>query len=95
MSDDFFQASPAQDPPARWYRHPMVWLVIAPPALAVVAGFTTLWLALSRPDPVLAPDYYRRGLELSQPGSAKALLPAQTGRNHAMTPAEDLPPPRR
>jgi hypothetical protein len=36
-----------------WYRHPMVWLVIAPPLGAVIAGFLTLFLVLTHPDPVL------------------------------------------
>ena len=59
----------------------------------VVAGFVTLWLAMSRPDPVVAEDYYRRGVEinktLAQP--EQSLAPAIAGRNHAATPAEDQP----
>ena len=37
-----------------WYRHPMVWLVIAPPAGAVIAGIITMILILQHPDPVLS-----------------------------------------
>ncbi|NBO81772.1 MAG: nucleotide exchange factor GrpE [Betaproteobacteria bacterium] len=36
-----------------WWRHPMVWLVISGPAVVVVAGFFTLWLAIGHPDPVV------------------------------------------
>jgi hypothetical protein len=41
------------------------------------------------PDPVLAPDYYRRGIEINKTLAARdaALLPAQQGRNHVSTPA--------
>ena len=41
-------ASPA--PPSPWWRHGMVWLVIAGPAAAVVAGLTTVWIAVRHAD---------------------------------------------
>ncbi|KAF1049206.1 MAG: hypothetical protein GAK38_00974 [Xylophilus sp.] len=68
--------------------------MIAGPAVVVVAGFTTLWLAVRTPDPVIAEDYYRRGIEINRTLSAqeqRGLAPAMQGRNHAMTPAKDLP----
>ncbi len=47
-------AHPTLTPPAQpWWRYPMVWMVIAGPAMVVVASAITLWLALSHPDPVL------------------------------------------
>lgn len=73
-----------------WWRHGHVWLVIAGPALVVVAGIATLVLALRMPDPLVAPDYYRRGVEINRTlaqEQAKSLLPAQQGRNHAASPA--------
>ena len=33
-----------------WYRHPMVWLVLTPPAASVLAGIVTLYLILQHPD---------------------------------------------
>jgi hypothetical protein len=57
-------------PISPWWRHGMVWLVIAGPAAVVVAGFVTLALAALNPDPVL------RTVE----------TPAVEGRNHAATP---------
>ena len=33
-----------------WYRHPIMWLVIAPPLCAVLAGMVTAWLILQHPD---------------------------------------------
>ena len=53
-----------------WWRHGMVWLVIAGPAAVIVAGFATLAIALAYPDPVL-------------PTSA---TPAVQARNHIATP---------
>lgn len=70
-----------------WWKYPLVWMVIAGPAVVVVAGFVTLWLAIRTPDPVVAGDYYRRGIEINQTlGHDKSLAPAQQGRNHAATP---------
>ena len=37
-----------------WYRHPMMWLVIAPPVGSVIAGIITMILILEHPDPVCA-----------------------------------------
>ncbi len=34
-----------------WYRHPMMWLVIAPPLGSVIAGIITMVLILKHPDP--------------------------------------------
>jgi uncharacterized protein len=53
-----------------WWRHGMVWLVISGPAVVVVAGFATLFIALAYPDPVL-PTHD---------------VPAVQARNHAASP---------
>lgn len=36
--------------PKPWYRHPMMWLVIAPPAGSVIAGIITMILILQHPE---------------------------------------------
>lgn len=36
-----------------WWSFGMVWMIIAGPALVVVAAFATLYLAITIPDPVL------------------------------------------
>jgi len=65
-----------------------VWLVIAGPAIVVVAALVTAWIAMRNPDPVLAEDYYRRGVDINQTlAKNRALTPAMQGRNHAATPA--------
>jgi hypothetical protein len=74
---------------APWWKFGHVWLLVAGPAAVIVAGVATLMIALAMPDPVVAEDYYRRGIEINKTRAAaeKALLPAQQGRNHAATPA--------
>jgi hypothetical protein len=54
----------------------MVWLVLGGPLAVVLASFVTLYLAITRPDPVLATP-----AEPTQP-----LQPAVQARNHAATP---------
>lgn len=74
---------------APWWKHGLVWMVIGLPASVVVAGIATIVIAVQRPDPVVTPDYYRRGIEINKTLAArdKAALPAVQGRNHAATPA--------
>jgi len=83
-----------QDGGSPWWRHPIMWMVVGGPAAVVVAGFATAWIAVRSPDPVVDTDYYRHGIEINRTLDAKAMLPAQAGRNHATTPARDLPPAR-
>ena len=90
MSTVSSSATPAAAP---WWKFGHVWLVLAGPLVVIVAGFITLWLAMSRPDPVVAEDYYQRGIDsnktLEHP--EKGLAPAMKGRNHAATPPEAQP----
>ncbi len=44
-----------------WYRHPWPWLLMAGPAIVVVAGFVTLGLAIQSSDGLVADDYYKQG----------------------------------
>jgi len=76
-----------------WWRTGAMWLVLGLPAAVVVGGLVTLWIALARPDAVVEPDYYAKGLALGEHGgvAGKADIPAQMGRNHAMTPDKELP----
>jgi uncharacterized protein len=47
--------------PDPWYRHPWPWLLMAGPAIVVVAGFVTLSLAIQSSDGLVADDYYKQG----------------------------------
>jgi hypothetical protein len=49
-----------------WHRQPWPWLLMAGPAIVVVAGFVTLWLAATTDDALVADDYYKRGLSINQ-----------------------------
>ena len=77
-----------------WWKYGMVWMIIAGPAIVVVAGFVTLWLAISTPDPLVSNDYYREGLEINKKlrmerehaaTSSGSWEPAHQARNHAAT----------
>jgi uncharacterized protein len=48
-----------------WYRQLWPWLLIAPPAVAVLAGVVTVVLAVRSDDGVVADDYYKRGLAVN------------------------------
>lgn len=63
-----------------WWRLPIVWMVIAGPALVVVAGVSTVVIAVRNVDPVLDTSH-------GQVRNA-AELPAAKGRNHAANPDE-------
>ena len=76
-----------------WWRYPLLWMVIGGPLAVVVASFVTFWLAWRSPDALVSEDYYREGIEINKTLAEKKMLPALAGRNHAMTPADDLPAP--
>jgi hypothetical protein len=86
MQDTKNQAS------APWWKFGHVWLILTGPAVVVVASFVTLYLAVTRPDPVIADDYYRQGIDINKTldqeanaASAASLAPALQARNHAAT----------
>ena len=72
-----------------WWKFGHVWLVLAGPALVVVASCVTFYIAATRVDPVVSEDYYRQGIEinktLDKDASAASLAPALQARNHAAT----------
>lgn len=72
-------ASQPQDAP--WWRHAMVWVVIAGPLAVLIAGFVTLGIAWTHVDPVVT-DHPAA----SARASAGPAAPAQWARNHAATP---------
>ena len=49
-----------------WYREPLVWMVVAIPAAAVVAGAVMLVLANVTWDGLVADDYYQRGMQINR-----------------------------
>ena len=49
-----------------WQREPWPWLLIAGPALVVVASLASAWLAISSDDGLVASNYYKRGLLINR-----------------------------
>ncbi len=76
--------------PKPWWKFGHVWLVISGPAIVVVASFITMYLAMTRADPVLDEDYYRKGVNINKtlPDHPGSMVPAMQGRNHL---SSDLP----
>ena len=52
--------------PRPWYREPLVWMVLAIPATAVLGGAVMLVLANVTWDGLVADDYYRRGMQINR-----------------------------
>lgn len=50
---------------APWYKNPMVWLVIALPSSAVIAGIITIFIAVNTEDGLVVDDYYKKGKEIN------------------------------
>lgn len=79
------KSNPQQRP---WWSFGHVWLLIAGPAIVVVAGFFTYYLAVRSPDPVL-PTHVPVKME-GQAGDISQ-APAVQARNHAATGALPMP----
>lgn len=83
------------DSNAPWWKFGHVWLVVAGPAIVVVASFITLYLAVTRPDPVVTEDYYRKGIEINKTlgneADGASMAPAIQARNHAQTGVVPMP----
>ena len=52
--------------PSPWYREPWPWLLMAGPAIVVVAGVITMVIAVRMSDGLVADDYYKQGLGINR-----------------------------
>jgi hypothetical protein len=74
-------------PPASkpWYREPWPWFLMSLPAIAVVAGLSTVWIAVKSADGLVVGDYYKAGLAVNQTlardDAARALALTATIKN--------------
>ena len=50
----------------RWYRIPIVWMVIGIPLTSVVVTLSIVWISVKTFDGVVVDDYYRKGLEINR-----------------------------
>ena len=57
---------PVNPPVTPWYRQPWPWFLISLPAIAVVGGLTTFYLAARGWDGPVASDYYKQGLAINK-----------------------------
>ena len=71
-----------------WYREPWPWLLMLGPAVVVVAGFVTAWLAIRSSDGLVEDDYYKQGLAVNQQ-KARDNLAATLGLKAAATVGAD------
>lgn len=51
---------------SHWTKEPWSWIVMAPPATAVLAGIATIWIAVTNADDLVAEDYYKQGLGINK-----------------------------
>lgn len=52
--------------PKPWHREPWPWILMAGPAIVVVAGIVTTVLAVTSSDGMVADDYYKQGLAINR-----------------------------
>jgi hypothetical protein len=62
--------------PKPWYRHVWPWLLIVPPAAAVIGGSITLYLAVTRPDALVRKDCFKDGVTMVCGEEAQQVLEA-------------------
>ena len=62
-----------QNTAAPWYRHRWPWILMAGPAVVIVAGFITAWLAIESYDGLVEDNYYKVGLAVNQQLKQKQL----------------------
>lgn len=83
---------PAASPP--WWRFGYVWLVISGPAVVVVAAFLSFGIAITQQDVVINGESQSLSVTIDpvpEQTSPQSWTPAVQGRNHAATPAQDMP----
>ena len=80
-----------------WYREPYVWLVLGGPLAVIVASIFTIYLAVTRSDPVLDRSTPKSAVVVDEELLSKlspeqrtqlqlSVMPAHQARNHAVTP---------
>jgi hypothetical protein len=110
MSDTAKKSEPTKAvgkvPAKPWWHYGHAWLVFGGPAAVVLACIVTVYIAVSKQDPVVDQDYYRKGIEINQTlereaaadaqsaeaiEQQNALEPAMRARNHAATGVNQKP----
>lgn len=63
MTDFFIPKKTTKD---LWYKEPWMLLVLGGPAIVVIAGLTTFYIAWQGSDKILTEDYYKQGLNINK-----------------------------
>lgn len=58
-------------------KQPWMWLVLGLPAVVVVAGFATLWIAASNPEAIVVEPHRKSGFTVEAVEGNSTALPAQ------------------
>jgi hypothetical protein len=61
-----------------WYKEPWPWVIISIPAAAVIMGFITLYLALTRPDYLVVEDEQYRTIKAELHAQPSPGIPSET-----------------
>lgn len=69
---------PTPDPTRPWYREPMVWLVLALPAAAVIGSLATVLISLRADGADAAPAEVRRCVQVPAAAPGAATTPPRT-----------------
>ena len=69
--------------PKPWYRHLWPWLLIVPPLGAVIGGGITLYLAVTRPDPLVRRDCIKDGVTMVCGEEARRVLESSADEDPA------------
>jgi hypothetical protein len=69
--------------PRPWYRQLWPWLLIVPPAAAVIGGGITLFLAVTRPDTLVREDCIKDGVTMLCGEEARRVIDAAAGQEPA------------
>ena len=74
-----------------WWHFGHVWLVIAGPAIVVVAAFITLYLAITSPNEIVSDHDIEGGTAQGVKAMNPSMAPALQARNHAQTGVVQVP----
>jgi len=58
--------SNTDSPPRNWKREPLVWMIIAIPASAVIMGVVMITLAIQSFSGMVVDDYYKKGKQINR-----------------------------
>lgn len=70
-----------------WWKYGHMWMVVGGPSVVVLASMVTIYLAVTRPDPVYADAPATQQVQRAgDPSTGSAMTPAKDARNHAAAP---------